>query len=421
MTTAPASTPRRSKSCGCSRSTVSLGERLEPGECWASVPRSYSLRLATRRSEYASTAGESSIDDARNARRGGPRAPAAAAGGRAPSGGLRRPPGPRWPRPRRPAGRPRCRRPRRRRPPPRPREPHRSRSDRPPGPRRAGPPDDGSIARAVDGVDGEPGVAGRDGGDLVEDLVGRLDLQVAAQEAGELGGEHPVVARRAGRRDLAGHRADAALDVRGRAVGLGGTAGREHDIGLLGRRGEEAIDRDHRARAGNGSGGQLRVREVGERVGSQEHEHVDLAAGGRLQDARGVEAHLGRDVRPATLLEPVAGLVEGDPTREQSGGETHVERAVHVAAAQSAQEPHVGVRRVDRGGGGHDPVAGLGDVGPAEHDGDGAVGEERPRRRNVLGIDTAHLHVGRARQQGPHHITGGAGAVQERGGGELGG
>ena len=129
---------------------------------------------------------------------------------------------------------------------------------------------------------------------------------------------------------------------------------------------------------------------------------------------------LGRDLRPATLLEPVAGLVEGDPTREQPGGETHVERAVHVAAAQGAQEAHVGVGRVDRGGGGHDAVGGLGDVGPAEHDGDGAVGEERRRRRDVVGIDTAHLHGGRARQQRPHHVTGGAGAVQERGGGELG-
>ena len=120
------------------------------------------------------------------------------------------------------------------------------------------------------------------------------------------------------------------------------------------------------------------------------------------------------------LLEPVAGLVEGDPTREQPGGETHVERSVHVAAAQGAQEPHVRVRRVDGGGGGHDPVGGLGDVGPAEHDGDGAVGEERPRRRHVVGMDAAHLHGGRARQQRPHHVTGGAGAVQERGGGELG-
>ena len=42
------------------------------------------------------------------------------------------------------------------------------------------------------------------------------------------------------------------------------------------------------------AGGQVGVGEVGERVGAEQDEHVDLAAGRRLQDPGGIEARLRR-------------------------------------------------------------------------------------------------------------------------------
>ena len=71
-------------------------------------------------------------------------------------------------------------------------------------------------------------------------------------------------------------------------------AGGEHDVGLLRRGGEEAVDRDHRAGAGEAARGEVGVGEVGERVGAEQDEHVDLAVGGGLQDAGGVEARARR-------------------------------------------------------------------------------------------------------------------------------
>ena len=47
------------------------------------------------------------------------------------------------------------------------------------------------------------------------------------------------------------------------------------------------------------AGGQVGVGEVGERVGAEQDEHVDLAAGGGLQDAGGVEPSFGRHRGPA--------------------------------------------------------------------------------------------------------------------------
>ena len=67
--------------------------------------------------------------------------------------------------------------------------------------------------------------------------------------------------------------------------------------------GEEPIDGDHRAGAGEGAGGQVGVGEVGERVGTEQHEHVDLPVGGGLQDPGGVEASSGGDRRPAVSAE----------------------------------------------------------------------------------------------------------------------
>ena len=61
--------------------------------------------------------------------------------------------------------------------------------------------------------------------------------------------------------------------------------GGEHDVGLAAEVGEEAVHRDHGASAGEPLAGEVGVGEVGERIGPQEHEDVDLAAGGGLEDA----------------------------------------------------------------------------------------------------------------------------------------
>ena len=149
-----------------------------------------------------------------------------------------------------------------------------------------------------------------------------------------------------------------------------------------GRRGEEAVDGDHRAGAGQRAGGQVGVGEVGERIGAEQHEHVDLARGGRLQDAGGVEAALADGTvgqpRPRNHAPPSSRVVRPG---SRPGREAHVEGAVHVAAPQRAEEAHLGVGGVDGGRGGDDAVGGLGQVGAAEHDGDRAGGEQARRRR----------------------------------------
>ena len=67
-----------------------------------------------------------------------------------------------------------------------------------------------------------------------------------------------------------------------------------------------------------------------------------------------------------------------------------------------------------------DGIGRLGQVGSAQHDGDRSGGEQRGGRRDGLGADAAHLLRGRAGQEGLHDLGGGARAVHEGGGGEVG-
>ena len=149
--------------------------------------------------------------------------------------------------------------------------------------------------------------------------------------------------------------------------------------------------------------GEVGVGEVGQRVGAEQDEHVDLALGGGLQDARWRRgpAAAARAAQPRSL-EPAGPVRQGHAAREEPGREPHVEGAVHVAAPQRAEEPHLGVGGVDRGGGGDDAVGGLGQVGPPEDDGDRTGGQQRPRRPAMaLGLDAADLLVGRRRRAAP--------------------
>ena len=97
-----------------------------------------------------------------------------------------------------------------------------------------------------------------------------------------------------------------------------------------------------------------------------------------------------------------APLREGGAAGEQAGGQAHVEGAVHVGAAQRAQEADLGVGGVDGGSGGDGAVGRLGHAGPAEHHGDGALGQQCPGGGDGGGLDPAHLLRGGADEQSPH-------------------
>ncbi len=269
-------------------------------------------------------------------------------------------------------------------------------------------------------------VRGRQRGDLGPDLRHALELQVGAELVGELGGDGPVGTGGAGRGDLLVQRAHATLEVGGRAVHLGEAGDRQDDVGLLGRGREELVERDQGGHLGQRLAGQVLVGEVGERVGPEQHQHLDPAVGGGLQDAGGVEARLlgHRAPRPR---EPLATGVECHAAREQPRGEAHVERTVDVRPPHRGQEARVrqaaqeGRRRV--GG----PLVGLGHGLTADdhlHRG-GRVAEHVVRSRERRRIDAAAvLAGGDAVEQRPRRLGDLAGTVEQRDGrqaGEAGG
>ena len=110
------------------------------------------------------------------------------------------------------------------------------------------------------------------------------------------------------------------------------------------------------------------VGEVADRVGAEQDEHPDLAVGRRPQDALRVEARRIRDAAPP-LGEPGAARVERRAAGQEPGREPGVERAVHVAAAQRRQEPHV-VHSGKLGGRADDGVGGGRDVAAPDDDHD---------------------------------------------------
>ena len=184
---------------------------------------------------------------------------------------------------------------------------------------------------------------------------------------------------------------------------------------------EEAIDGDHRAGPGEGAGGQVGVGEVGERDRRRAARARRPCRGGGVQDPGGIEAAGGWGPSATrargTSRAPSARVVR--PGR-QPGCEPHVERAVHVAAAQGAEEAHLGMGGVDGRRRGDDAVGRLGEVGSTEDHGDGPVGEEGAGRGDGVGLDATHLLGRRAGEQRSHDLAGGARAVQQRGGGQLG-
>ena len=104
-------------------------------------------------------------------------------------------------------------------------------------------------------------------------------------------------------------RADPALDVRVRALDLAEPGGGEHDVGLLGRLGEEAVDGDDRAGAGQGRG--WRGARSGKSASGSAPRSTSTSifpAAAACEDAGGVEAPLGGQPWPSRRPEPVAAV-----------------------------------------------------------------------------------------------------------------
>jgi hypothetical protein len=106
--------------------------------------------------------------------------------------------------------------------------------------------------------------------------------------------------------------AHTALDVRRRAVRLRVTSRRQHHVGLVDRLVAERVDGDDRPCPGQRALRKVVIAKVGQRIGTEQHQHVDATLGGRGEDAGRVETLAGGNGAPP-LVEPLATVVEGDP------------------------------------------------------------------------------------------------------------
>ena len=131
---------------------------------------------------------------------------------------------------------------------------------------------------------------GHDRADLGEHVGGRGEAQIGAEASSEFGGDEPVGASGARRRDPLRQCADATLDIGGGAQLLGETGGGEDDVRPLAAGIEQRVDADDGASAGEATGGKFGIGHIGERIGAEQHEHVDGTLGGGTQDAGGVAA-----------------------------------------------------------------------------------------------------------------------------------
>ena len=236
----------------------------------------------------------------------------------------------------------------------------------------------------------ETGVGRRQPNELGPDLFVRLDAQALAQLRREIGGDDPIGAGRARRRDQLRDRADAPFEVGERAVDLGRTGRRQHHVGVRRRCIDEEVDGDHAVDPFERATGEIGVGEVGQRVGPQEHESRDASVGRRFEDAAGIETALRRQARPF-VAQIGGGVGQGDASGQHAGRQTHVERAVHVAAPQRRQEAGTGhaLTQFDRGVG--DDLGRFGERGPADdHRHGGRACERRARGVDRTRVDTGN-------------------------------
>ena len=134
----------------------------------------------------------------------------------------------------------------------------------------------------------------------------------------------------------------AAFEIGDAPALLTGERRRKDDLGATRRTSQETTDRDDLLRAGDRPAREIRVGEVGDRVGAEQHQHLDPARGGGLEDSVRVETSRGREPATPCIGEPIPPGVERHPARQEPGNEPGIDRAVYVPAPQRREEPHVG-------------------------------------------------------------------------------
>jgi hypothetical protein len=204
-----------------------------------------------------------------------------------------------------------------------------------------------------------------------------------------------------------GEGADAAFEVGEGARDLGRPGGRQHHVRVRDRCVDEEIDGDQPVDALECPTSEIGIGEIGQWVGPEQHEGRETPLRRRFEDAAGIEAVLRRQARP--LVAQIAGGVgQGDAAGQQAGRQAHVERAVHVAAAQRRQEAGTGqaVAQFDRRTG--DDLGRFGERRPADdHRHVGGVRERGARRIDRAGVEAGDRAGGRlARDQRPHQRVG---------------
>ena len=119
----------------------------------------------------------------------------------------------------------------------------------------------------------------------------------------------------------------------------------KNDVGAARSPGEERVDRDHRASTADPRRSRDRVGEVGDRVGTDDHEHVDLASAAASRMPCVSRPPASRHPRPTASSNHSRPASSDTRPGRKPGTRPASIRAVHVAAPQRREEPHVGTSR----------------------------------------------------------------------------
>ena len=219
-------------------------------------------------------------------------------------------------------------------------------------------------------------VGGRQALDLVPDAVDALEAEVGAEEAGELDGDDPVRPGLPGRHDLLGEALTRPFDVgrRSRPLDRGGSG--QDDVGEQAGRARDGVDGDEEGDRLERLRGEAAVREVGERVGAEQHERPDLGAAARLQHAGRVHAPLVRAASPRRRrTSPPPRRADTRPGR-MPGARPMSRAPMDVGAAQGGKEARARPGLGEHGCGRRQLRRPTRRARPTEHDDDAAPSGE---------------------------------------------
>ena len=101
-------------------------------------------------------------------------------------------------------------------------------------------------------------------------------------------------------------RGDTAFDVGGGACLLGVGGGWEDHIGEARRVGDERVDRNDASSAGESTASKIGVGHIGNGIGTNQDETLDLASGRRIENAGAVEAALAATHTDADCADDIA-------------------------------------------------------------------------------------------------------------------